>query len=135
LFKMAWGVLEDPRTPRPPGTVLLDDIKQLAMIDTSGPQFAHLKKDGHVILQPQPSDSVNDPLNWSKKRKMIVIFTLILSGITVGGMMAMLGPAGRQLTEKYGITYPVSLCDSQLTHLINARKGTHRYADSTSSCN
>jgi hypothetical protein len=128
---MAWGVLEDPRTPRPPGTVLLDDIKQLAMIDTSGAEFAYLKKDGHVILQPQPSDSANDPLNWSKRRKMIVIFTLILSGITVGGMMAMLGTAGRQLTEKYHITYPVSLDKLDPNDTTNTRKGIDCYTYST----
>jgi len=105
---MGWGVLDDPKTPRPPGTVLLDDVKQAMMIDTSGPEFAYLKKDKHVILQPQPSDSVNDPLNWPMKRKVLIIFTLIVCGVAVGGMMAMLGTAGRQLAERFGLTYPVS---------------------------
>jgi hypothetical protein len=106
---MAWGVLEDYKTPRPPGTVLLDDVKQAMMINTSSPEYAHLKKDNHIILQPQPSDSVNDPLNWSMKRKLSIIFTLIVTGVTVGGMMAMLGTAGRKLAEQFGVTYPVSV--------------------------
>jgi hypothetical protein len=105
---MPWGILDDPRTPRPAGTVLIDDIKQMAMMDTSGSEFAHLKKDMHVILQPQPTDSVNDPLNWPTKRKMAIIFTLITTGVAVGGMMSMLGTAGRQLAERFHITYPVS---------------------------
>lgn len=25
---------------------------------------SYLKRDGDIILQPQPSDSPNDPLNW-----------------------------------------------------------------------
>lgn len=103
---MAWGVLEDHTTPRPPGTVLLDDIKQAAMVATAGKQLAQLKKDKNVVLQPQPSDSVNDPLNWPKKRKMILIFTLITTSVAVGGMMAMLGSAGRILADRYHITYP-----------------------------
>ena len=104
---MAWGILDDKKTPWPPGTVLIDDIKQLAMIDTTGPGFKHLKKDKHVVLQPQPTDSVNDPLNWPFKRKMAIIFTLIVTGVAVGGMMGMLGTAGRILAERYHITYPV----------------------------
>ena len=105
---MTWGILEDHKTPYPPGTVLLDDVKQAAMVDANGSQFAHLKKDKHIILQPQPSDSVNDPLNWSNRRKMGIIFTLICTGVAVGGMMSMLGTAGRQLAEKYHVSYPVS---------------------------
>jgi hypothetical protein len=104
---MTWGILEDKKTPSPPGTVLLDDVRQAAMIDASGAQFAILKKDKHIILQPQPSDSVNDPLNWSNKRKMGIIFTLICTGVAVGGMMSMLGTAGRQLAERYHVSYPV----------------------------
>jgi hypothetical protein len=105
---MTWGILEDQKTPSPPGTVLLDDVKQAAMINASGGEFVHLKKDKHIILQPQPSDSVNDPLNWPSNRKMGVIFTLICTGVAVGGMMGMLGTAGRQLAEKYHVSYPVS---------------------------
>jgi hypothetical protein len=105
---MGWGILDDSKTPWPPGTVLLDDVKQAAMIDTSGPQFAHLKKDKHIVLQPQPTDSVNDPLNWPLKRKMTIIFTLIVTGVAVGGMMAMLGTAGRLIAERFHVSYPVS---------------------------
>lgn len=39
----------------PPGTVRIED-----MLQTRG-------KD--VILQPTPSDDINDPLNWSNLRK------------------------------------------------------------------
>jgi hypothetical protein len=106
---MAWGVLEDTITPRPPGTVLLHDVEQAAMIDAGGSEFAHLKKDKHIVLQPQPTDSVNDPLNWPMKRKITIIGTLITTGVAVGGMMAMLGTAGRQLAERFHISYPVSV--------------------------
>jgi hypothetical protein len=105
---MKWGILDDPKTPSPPGTVLLDDVKQKTMIDARGSEFAHLKKDKHIVLQPQPSDSVNDPLNWPNKRKMAIIFTLICTGVAVGGMMSMLGTAGRQLAERFHVSYPVS---------------------------
>jgi hypothetical protein len=109
---MAWGVLEDRRTPKPAGTVLLDDVIQQMQAMTNAddsPQLAHLKRDAknkHIILQPQPSDSVNDPLNWSTKTKFIMIFTLISSMSAVGGVLSMLGTAGRILATKFHVDYP-----------------------------
>ena len=67
---MAFGILDDPRTPMPIGTVVLDDVFGAAQnIDPGDPQFSHLKRDGHIVLQPQPSDSPNDPLNWPVRQK------------------------------------------------------------------
>lgn len=133
---MAWGILDDHKTPRPPGTVLLDDVRQAAMIDMSGPEFSHLKKDKHIVLQPQPSDSVNDPLNWPNKRKMAIIFTLISTGVAVGGMMSMLGTAGRILAERYHISYPVCAyhdrCRNQTTLICLA--GPHSNLDPAKYC-
>ena len=33
-----------------------------------------LARDGHTILIPQPSDDPNDPLNWSRTKKHIILF-------------------------------------------------------------
>jgi hypothetical protein len=110
--KMAWGVLEDRRTPKPAGTVLLDDvIQQMKNLTNAGdsPELAHLKRDAknkHIILQPQPSDSVNDPLNWSTRTKVTIVITLIATMTAVGGILGMLGTAGRILATKYHVDYP-----------------------------
>lgn len=37
-----------------------------------------IKKDGKVVLIPQPSDSPNDPLNWPSLRKYGQLFVLII---------------------------------------------------------
>lgn len=109
---MAWGVLEDRRTPRPAGTVLLDDIIQQMQAMQNGtdtPELSHLKRDAknkHIILQPQPSNSPNDPLNWEFKTKALIIFTLITTMTAVGGILGMLGTAGRILATKYHVDYP-----------------------------
>jgi hypothetical protein len=109
---MAWGVLEDRRTPKPAGTVLLDDIiQQMQAMTNAGdsPQLAHLKRDSknnHIILQPQPSDSVNDPLNWPWKVKFGIVFTLIATMTAIGGILSMLGTAGRILATKFHVDYP-----------------------------
>jgi hypothetical protein len=58
---MAWGILEDYKLGTVPGTTLLSkkgDLSGGVALD------ANVKKAGDVVLIPQPSDSVNDPLNW-----------------------------------------------------------------------
>jgi MFS family permease len=104
---MAWGVIEDHRTPKPPGTVLLDDVKQEMNVDSDAPEYAGLKKDGHTVLQPQPSDSPNDPLNWSLKVKFSILLTMFVAMNTIGGLLGMLGTGYRQLSETYHVKYPV----------------------------
>jgi hypothetical protein len=105
---MAWGIVEDHKTTRPPGTVLLEDIqKALGPPDPNAPEFQHMKKDGDTVLQPQPSDSVNDPLNWSMKIKISILLTMFVTMTTIGGLLGMLGTGNRILAERYHVKYPV----------------------------
>jgi hypothetical protein len=102
---MGWGQLEDYKTPSPPGTVLLDDT--LRVPDPDAPENAPLKRHKHVVLQPQPSDSPNDPLNWSMKVKLSIYVTLIVTMTSIGGIMGMLATGQRILAEKFHVRYPV----------------------------
>lgn len=45
----------------PPGTVKLQQF-------LSG---SDAQKDARIVLQPRPTDDPNDPLNWSKKQKVV----------------------------------------------------------------
>ena len=45
-----------------PGTILLWDPSQ-------GEGAVQHASDGQIVLQPQPSDDPEDPLNWKKSRK------------------------------------------------------------------
>ncbi|OCF54329.1 hypothetical protein L486_08243 [Kwoniella mangroviensis CBS 10435] len=59
--------------------------------DVSGDKFANLKrhpKHHDVILQPQPSDDPNDPLNWSRLRKEMLFISIMLCTSAV----AVIGP-------------------------------------------
>lgn len=59
---MAWGVLEDKHLKDVPGTTLLSNSNVLEVGEVASD--ANLKKEGNTVLVPQPSNSVNDPLNW-----------------------------------------------------------------------
>jgi hypothetical protein len=104
---MGWGILPDHRTPKPPGTVLLDDLLGARKLDPDSPDASGLKKQGHVVLQPQPCDSPNDPLNWSMKVKLSVYVTIVTTMVSIGGVLSMLSTAGRILGEKFHVKYSV----------------------------
>lgn len=104
---MGLGVLEDKRTPFPPGTVLLEDrFRAIAALDGTRPEHSHLKKKGDIVLQPQPSDSPNDPLNFPQKLKNTIITIIIVVMVTMGGTAAMLNTGIRILAEQFHMTYP-----------------------------
>ncbi|KAJ9633870.1 hypothetical protein H2204_006656 [Knufia peltigerae] len=62
---MGLGVLEDTKLPHVPGTVILDDGVLPDSFEVTGAlKHAKGKNGGHIVLNPQPSDDPNDPLNW-----------------------------------------------------------------------
>jgi hypothetical protein len=105
-LKMAWGVLEDKQDPRPPGTIILNDDNNTDHDRHDETAAENLKKHGTAVLQPQPSDSPNDPLNWSKKVKTTIFLVVIITVTTISSIQGMLSTAGRILATEYGVDYP-----------------------------
>ena len=66
-----------------------------------------LEKHGDVILVPQPTESPNDPLNWSLARKtwhsILVCYVVALTAATSN----VAGAASVGVNEQYGISYDV----------------------------
>jgi hypothetical protein len=105
---MGWGVLDDPMGQMPPGTVVLTEgVNKRRDSLASGEPDVPLKKQGDIVLQPQPSDSPNDPYNWSNKHKYLMAMLLIVMLVTVGGTQGMLATAQRKLSEEYHVSFPV----------------------------
>lgn len=61
-------------------------------------------KDG-LILLPQPSDSPNDPLNWSQPRKMWHFLLVSFITALTAAISNDAGAAQESLNETYGISY------------------------------
>lgn len=61
-----------------PGTVLL--------VDLAGGQFSgkHASDRSDIVLVPQPSSDPEDPLNWSRKRKMWALAMVFVYTMGVG---------------------------------------------------
>lgn len=67
--KMPFGILEDTRLEHTPGTAPLQghsDTDNYSGIDSS---LLKYDRTGKIVLVPQPSDSPNDPYNWSRTKK------------------------------------------------------------------
>ncbi|CAN8104857.1 unnamed protein product [Discula destructiva] len=87
-----------------PGTRRLFDSEG-RMLLTSGGDEVSLKKHGDIVLLPQPSDSYNDPLNWSLLRKIwhtaLVCYVTALTAATSNDA----GSASDGFNEYLGIDY------------------------------
>ncbi|KAL7629824.1 hypothetical protein AAE478_001347 [Parahypoxylon ruwenzoriense] len=97
---MGIGVLEDRHLDRPPGTSKLGEEQ--------GPSFdaastSDLKRDGDIILVPQPSDSPNDPLNWSMIWKNSIMMILAFSSGVTTSLGPMISPGLVLISQQFKI--------------------------------
>ncbi|THH16395.1 hypothetical protein EW146_g4245 [Bondarzewia mesenterica] len=60
--------------------------------------------DGAYICWPQPSDDVDDPLNWSSRRKNIVLTVYCLAAFVPDFSIALSVPVLFNLAEQFGVT-------------------------------
>lgn len=87
------GILEDKHLSHVPATVVLNEEVAHSEKETSNLKHG-TGKEAHLILVPQPSDDPNDPLNWSKTKKLVLITIVSFGGIIMAGVYsALLNPA------------------------------------------
>lgn len=74
-----------------PGTIELSDISQTHLFDEDHSGLMRNKK-GDIILSPQPSEDPNDPLNWSKYKKILALSILLFGSCvcasTIGPLLS-----------------------------------------------
>ena len=127
-------MLKDPYTDEVPGTVVLlttsneplgiqPRLSRDRRASTMPQQVFELKQlkalkedkkrtnSGKVILEPQPDDSPNDPLNWSAWRRDAALFSLGIYCMVGGGITPMLAAGFKQVAA----TYKVKFSDVALT--------------------
>ncbi|KAL5380856.1 hypothetical protein PMIN02_010487 [Paraphaeosphaeria minitans] len=101
---MGLGVFNDPHMTSPPGTYTIG-------VDNEQANDSSLKRDGDIILQPQPSEDPNDPLNWSRAwKESILLILAFASGVTTAlGLMVTPGLQVIVLNYKVSIDLASSL--------------------------
>lgn len=63
-------------------------------------------KDGTTILDPQPDDSLNDPLNWPALRRDVALLSLGFYCMLGGGMTPVLAAGFNDVAKTYGVSVP-----------------------------
>lgn len=74
---MPLGILPDTKLEHVPGTAPLSELGRIDHLEEAGVTGIDsrlLKHDrtGEIVLVPQPSESLDDPLNWERWRKEMV---------------------------------------------------------------
>lgn len=127
--KWTLGILADRRTNEVPGTVLLlsrfstrniplglqheqNRGRRRSRGSISGEserrQTLDTKKrtpDGQVILDPQPDDSLNDPLNWQQWRRDTALWSLGFYCMLGGGMTPVLAAGFNQVAADLDVSF------------------------------
>ncbi|KAH9832419.1 Major facilitator superfamily sugar transporter [Teratosphaeria destructans] len=129
--KWTMGILNDPETEEVPGSILLlskvsDHNEPLGLRNAPArtsasslpisPTFAVRSRspsiyqpekkrtaDGKIILEPQPDESHNDPLNWPVLRRDLALLSLGFYCLLGGGMTPILAAGFKQVSSDYGI--------------------------------
>ncbi|KAF2132146.1 MFS general substrate transporter [Dothidotthia symphoricarpi CBS 119687] len=123
--KWRLGILDDPYTDEVPGSVILLSKAhqrneplglQHAQARTSAsslprqssrsrPPEKKRTKDGRFILEPQPEESANDPLNWRQLRRDTSLISLGFYCMIGGGMTPILAAGFNDVAETYNVSY------------------------------
>ncbi|KAG4421447.1 hypothetical protein IFR04_005397 [Cadophora malorum] len=101
---MGLGVLEDHELEHVPGTAPLNELGS-ENFNTNGVDSTILKHDptGQIVLVPQPSDSPNDPYNWSRWKKERFTIAFAFGCGAVGAVGPLLSPAFVELAAEFDI--------------------------------
>ncbi|KAF8862589.1 MFS general substrate transporter [Acephala macrosclerotiorum] len=127
--KWSMGVLNDPTTHEVPGSVLLltgnrneplglrnapartsaSSLPPVLVPSRRSSKHGEGKKktaDGAIILEPQPEDTYNDPLNWPTWRRDAALLSLGLYCMVGGGMTPILAAGFTNVAATYNVTTP-----------------------------
>lgn len=128
IARWTLGILNDRETEEVPGTVLLLSSERNEPL---GLEHQHARrssssmppqpvspqrrrssipvkkktKDGQMILDPQPDDSLNDPLNWPAWRRDCSLLSLGFYCMLGGGMTPILAAGFNNVAQSFDVTY------------------------------
>ena len=94
-------------SPFPPGPGS-DSARPTFHRQTTGSYVEEKKKttNGKIILEPQPEDSMNDPLNWPSWRRDVALLSLGFYCMLGGGMTPVLAAGFEQVAATYDVSVP-----------------------------
>lgn len=100
---MGLWVLEPKENVKVPGTVHVERDTDVQRTLTAHLKHGSDREEG-IVLVPQPSDSVNDPLNWSRAKKIFHSYFLSFGTGLASGTCYFLNPSATLMAKEVGTT-------------------------------
>lgn len=85
-------------SPYPPGLARTDSVYSI--------EGKKKTANGKIILEPQPEDSLNDPLNWPAWRRDVALLSLGFYCMVGGGMTPILAAGFTNVAATYHVSIP-----------------------------
>lgn len=132
--KWTLGILSDPKTDEVPGSILLlskvseyneplglrnaparTSASSLPYAPSPGSSRSRARQqererkrtaDGKIVLEPQPTESANDPLNWPVLRRDLALLSLGFYCMVGGGMTPVLAAGFSQVSADLDVSVP-----------------------------
>ncbi|PVH73219.1 MFS general substrate transporter [Cadophora sp. DSE1049] len=102
---MTFGILDSNRLEHVPGTSLLDEVHGHGNIASSNLKRG-TDKNAHIVLVPQPSNDLNDPLRWPLwQRDLLLFLYLYCTILCVGGIGPLLSASAFILLEEFQVGF------------------------------
>ncbi|KAJ5663214.1 cycloheximide resistance protein [Penicillium longicatenatum] len=101
---MPFGILEDTKLEHIPGTAPLHGHSETDNYSGIDPGLLKYDRTGKIVLVPQPSDSPNDPYNWSRTKKELFTIAYGWGCGCVGAVGPLLGGAFVPLAAQFDVS-------------------------------
>lgn len=62
-----------------------------------------LKKNGNIVLTPQPHDDPNDPLNWKQWKRDVMLMVIGFHSLVGGGQTPILAAGFKTISKQFGV--------------------------------
>ncbi|KAI0020605.1 MFS general substrate transporter [Xylariomycetidae sp. FL0641] len=95
------GFFQEPPTPTPPAAPAAETAEAAAA--AAAEEDKKMTSDGQIILEPQPDDSHNDPLNWPSWRRDSALLSLGLYCMVGGGVTPILAAGFTDVAHDYDV--------------------------------
>ncbi|KAK3370584.1 major facilitator superfamily domain-containing protein [Podospora didyma] len=105
--RWSFGV-QNPKviTTQVPGKSTAPRTKSPAAINATNKSAPKTTRNGSIILDPQPSSSPNDPLNWPPWQRDLALASLSIYCMVGGGMTPLLAAGFTDIAASYAISVP-----------------------------
>ncbi|KAJ5946104.1 major facilitator superfamily domain-containing protein [Penicillium verhagenii] len=100
---MPFGILEDTKLEHVPGTAPLHGLSEIDTYSGIDPALLKYDRTGKIVLVPQPSDSPNDPYNWSQTKKLLFTVAYGWGCGCVGAVGPLLGGAFVPIAAEFDV--------------------------------